>query len=147
MKIQSFKCLNKEQINKIESQLDVNLPTEYKTFLEQIGGGVVEKDDSNRITISEINEDIVLDVLYGEDEENEKASITFWMKQFEGELLEDAVIIGDDLLQGFLIMICEGENQGIYYWDDSYNFESSDDESNMYGIADSFGELIKQLKS
>lgn len=147
MKIQSFKCLNKEQINKIESQLDVNLPTEYKTFLEQIGGGVVEKDDSNCITISEINEDIVLDVLYGEDEENEKASITFWMKQFEGELLEDAVIIGDDLLQGFLIMICEGENQGIYYWDDSYNFESSDDESNMYGIADSFGELIKQLKS
>ena len=44
------------------------------------------------------------------------------MKRFEGELLEKAVLIGDDLLQGFLVMICDGEDKGIYYWDDSSLF-------------------------
>ena len=75
--------------------------------------------------------------------EHEKASITFWMKRFEGELLEKAVVIGDDLLQGFLVMICDGEDKGIYYWDDSYRFASSCDENNMYWISDSFDGLLR----
>ncbi len=145
MKIEKFKGLNDEQINNIESKLKINLPEDYKNFLKQIGGGIVEKDESNRIIIDSIGENIVLDVLYGDDANNEKGSIMFWMKQFEGELLADAIIIGDDLLQGFLVMICDGEDKGVYYWDDSYNFESSNDENNMYWIADSFDNFLKEI--
>ena len=145
MKVKKFKSLNDKQIKNIENRFKVNLPVEYKTFLKQVGGGVVEKDEFNQITLDEVNEIIVLDVLYGDDENNEKGNIIFWMEQFEGELLKDAIIIGDDLLQGFLVMICQGENQGIYYWDDSYNFECSDDENNMYWIADTFGEFLNLI--
>ena len=141
MKVKKFKNLNDKQIENIENRFKVNLPAEYKSFLKQVGGGVAEKDESNQITLDEINESIVLDVLYGDDE-NEKGNIIFWMEQFEGELLKDAIIIGDDLLQGFIVMICKGESQGIYYWDDSCNFECSDDENNMYWIADTFGEFL-----
>lgn len=102
----------------------------------------MEKDEFNQIILDGIKENIVLDVLYGNDENNEKGNIIFWTEQFKGELLEDTIIIGDDLLQGFLVMICRGENQGIYYWDDSYNFESSDDENNMYWIANTFDEFL-----
>lgn len=48
-----------------------------------------------------IGREIVLDVLYGDDENNESGNIMFWMKQFEGEMLENSIIIGDDLFQGF----------------------------------------------
>ena len=143
MRINNFKQLNEEQIQTIETQLRIKLPEDYRKFLKEVGGGVVEKDASNRIRRDGLGGDIVLDVLYGNDMEHEKASITFWMKRFEGELLEKAVLIGDDLLQGFLVMICDGEDKGIYYWDDSYRFASSCDENNMYWISDSFDGLLR----
>lgn len=140
-----FDGLNERQIGNIERQLKVRLPEEYKSFLRSVGGGVVEKDKFNQIILTEINEKIVLDVLYGDDKRYENANIMFWMSKFDGELLEDAIIIGDDILHGFFVMICDGENQGVYYWDDSYHFEYSDDENNMYWIADTFGSFMKLI--
>ena len=145
MKIKSFKKLTDEQIKKIENRIHVKLPEDYREFLKSTGGGVVEKDETNRIMLKTIGREIVLDVLYGDDENNESGNIMFWMKQFEGEMLENSIIIGDDLFQGFLVMVCDGVNKGIYYWDDSYNFQSSNDENNMYWIADSFEQLFKHL--
>lgn len=145
MKIEKFESLSDSQISSIEKQLKVTLPEDYKNFLKQIGGGVVEKDEVNKIVIDEIGEEIILDVLYGDNQKNEKSSILFWMEQFDGELLENSIIIGDDLLQGFLVLICDGENKGVYYWDDSYNFETSTDENNMYRVAESFKELLEQI--
>lgn len=140
-----FDGLNERQIDNIERQLKVRLPEEYKSFLRTIGGGVVEKDKFNQIILTEINEKIVLDVLYGDDKRYENGNIMFWMSKFNGELLEDAIIIGDDILHGFIVMICDGESQGVYYWDDSYHFEYSDDENNMYWIADTFGDFMKLI--
>lgn len=42
-------------------------------------------------------------------------------------------------------MICDGENQRVYYWDDSYHFEYSDDENKMYWIADTFVGFMKLI--
>ena len=50
-----------------------------------------------------------------------------------------------NIIQGFIVIICYGENKGVYYWDDAYNFKNSDDENNMYWIASSFNEFIKLL--
>ena len=67
-------------------------------------------------------------------------------KNFSKEdMMEGAVLIGDDIIQGFIVMFCHGDNKGIYYWDDAYNFQNSDDENNMYWIANSFNEFIKLL--
>ena len=42
-------------------------------------------------------------------------------------------------------MICAGEDSGIYYWDDAYNFGTSNDDSNVYWIADSFTEFWNSI--
>ncbi|MFD2388034.1 hypothetical protein [Enterococcus rivorum] len=44
-----------------------------------------------------------------------------------------------------ILIICDGENEGVYYWDDSYHFENSDDEMNTYWIANTFTEFIKMF--
>ena len=49
--------------------------------------------------------------------------------------------------QGFIVMICVGENAGVYYYDDSYYFEESNDEGNVYWIAENFEEFWKMLKN
>ena len=144
MNIQRFKCLSNEEITNIERQFNVSFPNDYKKFLGTIGGGVVEKDDSNNIYVPILGEPIIVDVLYGN--EKEKASITFWMNQYKEDLLDQAVIIGDDLMQGFFVLICEGQNSGVYYWDDAYNFECSTDENNMYWIADTFNDFLNLIK-
>jgi len=64
------------------------------------------------------------------------------MNNFEDDILENAVIIGDDIMHGLIVLICDGEDKGGYYWDDSYNFEESSDGSNMYFITGTFTELL-----
>lgn len=146
MNIQMFEALSLSQISELESQLRIKLPDDYKDFLMRIGGGIVEKDDINKIYIKDIGENVVVDVLYGNDPRNIKGSIIFWMKQFESEIYPESIIIGDDIQQGFFILICSGDNKGVYYWDDSYNFKISNDENNMYWIADSFNQFLKMLQ-
>ena len=61
--------------------------------------------------------------------------------------IENTIIIGDSLQHGFIVMICVGENAGVYYYDDSYYFEESNDEGNVYWIAENFEEFWKMLKN
>ena len=61
------------------------------------------------------------------------------------DMLDGALIIGDDIIQGFIVIICHGENKGVYDGDDAYNFQNSDSENNMYWIASSFNKFIKLL--
>lgn len=86
-----------------------------------------------------------MDVLYGIETGSRTSDIQTWMSKFEEDLIDKAIIIGDDIMQGFIVMICEGEFEGIYYWDDSYQFEESTDEENTFWIADDFSSLINGL--
>jgi hypothetical protein len=146
MELRQFGSLTQEQINNIEKILTIELPEDYKQFLARTDGGVVEKNDDNKIHIDDLDADIVIDVLYGASVQEENASILHWMEELADELWEDTIIIGDNLLQGLIVMVCKGENKGIYYWDDAYNFESSDDESNLYWITETFTEFLQLLQ-
>jgi hypothetical protein len=46
-----------------------------------------------------------------------------------------------------LLLINDGSDNGVYYWDDSYSFEESDDDCNTYFIADSFSDFVNSLKA
>ena len=56
-------------------------------------------------------------------------------------MLDDAVLIGFDIHQGFLFLIAGGDDARVYYWDDSYVFEESDDDQNVYLLVKDFSEL------
>jgi len=145
MSIEKFVGTNLRDIKNLEDDLNIHLPDDYREFLFNSNGGIVKKDDKNKVKINDLSTEIVIDVLYGINTGNKNANINSWMKSLEEDLLENAVIIGDDIMQGLIVLICDGEDKGIYYWDDSYNFEESSDESNMYWIADTFTEFLDMI--
>ena len=144
MYLKQFASIKDDEINEIEKKLKVKFPKDYREFLLKYNGGIVEKNNKNAINVKNIEENLVIDVLFG-IVEKEESDIYYWNQQMKEDMMEGAVLIGDDIIQGFIVMFCHGDNKGIYYWDDAYNFQNSDDENNMYWIANSFNEFIKLL--
>ena len=93
-----------------------------------------------------LNQEVIaLDILYGIDTETENCNILEWTQEYKEDLPENTLIIGDDVLMGFFILVCKGEDKGVYHYDHAYNLEGSDDDGNTYFIANSFEEFINQL--
>ena len=142
MKIQSFGGTTEERIRKLEQKYALELPAAYKEFLLACNGGVIEPDGSESIHIPALGQAIDLEILYGLDASKDCFDIEYWMREYGEELPRSAVIIGDDSLKGFLILLCAGDANGLYYWDDSYNFPGSTKDKNAYFVCKSFSELF-----
>ncbi len=101
----------------------------------------VKQDGENRITIPSIGQTIAVDVLFGYGV-TQNSDILYWNEKYRDEMLDGAVLIGFDVYQGFLFLIADGrDDTGVYYWDDSYVFEESDDDQNVYLLVKDFSEL------
>lgn len=146
LNITPFETVNEQDINNLEKKIGILLPEDYKNFLLTYNGGIFNQEENSQILIKELKEIIYLDVMYGIDTGERCADIDFWMEEFNADLLPEALVIGDDLRLGLIVLICNGENSGVYYWDDSYNFEASNDENNMYFLANSFSEFCQLVK-
>jgi len=140
MNIQCFGPLSEDAICKLESALGVTLPGNYREFLKETGGGIVKQDGKNRITIPSIGQIIAVDVLFGYGVA-QNSDILYWNKKYKDEMLDDAVLIGFDVHQGFLFLIADGVDASVYYWDDSYVFEESNDDQNVYLLVKDLSEL------
>ena len=143
--IKSFGKIAKEDIVEIEKKFDVVLPSDYKQFLLKYNGGAVAINELKEIHLDDINESINIDVLYGIHTGSKASDIEYWTNEYADDLFEKTVIIGDSLQHGFIVLICDGSNDGIYYYDDSYCFDSSNDDSNVYLIANTFDEFWELL--
>lgn len=146
MTIEKFGNANLQDILELQNSYSIQLPKDYIDFLIECNGGIVEKNDSNKVFVEDLDTHISIDVLFGLNTKSSTSDIRTWMSKFQDELFDKSIIIGDDIMHGFIVMICEGENSGIYYWDDSYQFEESTDEENTYWIAENFSDFIKQIK-
>jgi hypothetical protein len=138
MAINRFGSANPEDIKKFEQKYNVNLPQDYIDFLYNYNGGIIEKDDENQVFVKDLSTSIVIDVLFGLNTGNHNSNIDMWMDKLGDDMLENSVIIGDDIQHGLIILICRGEYEGVYYWDDSYNFSISNDDENTYFISNNF---------
>lgn len=145
--MESFGKVKEESIQKIENLFHVVLPEDYTKFLLDFNGGVILNTESGEVYLKDIAQFINIDVLYGIDTGKSECNIEYWTDKYFDDLLENTIIIGDSLQHGFIVMICVGENAGVYYYDDSYYFEESSDEGNVYWIAENFEEFWKMLKS
>ncbi|WP_343064796.1 SMI1/KNR4 family protein [Listeria rustica] len=144
--IKEFGKAQAEDIKAMGRRYDINLPSDYIAFLETSNGGIVDKSDRNQVWIEGVNSSVNIDVLYGVNTGNSSSNIEIWMEKLKDDMMEGSIIIGDDLMQGIIVMICEGEFAGIYYWDDSFQFEESTDEKNTYWIAKDFSTLIDMIR-
>lgn len=145
--MESFGKVKEESIQKIENLFHVVLPEDYTKFLLDFNGGVILNTEPGEVYLKDIAQFINIDVLYGIDTGKSECDIEYWTDKYFDDLLENTIIIGDSLQHGFIVMICVGENAGVYYYDDSYYFEESNDEGNVYWIAENFEEFWKMLKS
>lgn len=131
MILQCFGALDEKLVSELESKLGVTLPESYRCFLKETGGGVVEQDGSNKVLIPSINKTIAIDVFFGYGV-TKNSDILYWNDMYKDEIFENAVLIGFDARQGYLFLIAENDNTEVYYWDDGYTFEESDDDQNVY---------------
>ena len=139
--MESFGKVKEESIQKIENLFHVVLPEDYTKFLLDFNGGVILNTEPGEVYLKDIAQFINIDVLYGIDTGKSECDIEYWTDKYFDDLLENTIIIGDSLQHGFIVMICVGENAGVYYYDDSYYFEESNDEGNVYWIAEIFEEF------
>lgn len=145
--MESFGKVKEESIQKIENLFHVVLPEDYTKFLLDFNGGVILNTEPGEVYLKDIAQFINIDVLYGIDTGKSECDIEYWTDKYFDDLLENTIIIGDSLQHGFIVMICVEENAGVYYYDDSYYFEESNDEGNVYWIAENFEEFWKMLKN
>ena len=145
--MESFGKVKEESIQKIENLFHVVLPEDYTKFLLDFNGGVILNTEPGEVYLKDIAQFINIDVLYGIDTGKSECDIEYWTDKYFDDLLENTIIIGDSLQHGFIVMMCVGENAGVYYYDDSYYFEESNDEGNVYWIAENFEEFWKMLKN
>jgi hypothetical protein len=136
------------QITKImalEKKYNLSLPRDYIDFLLNYNGGLVEKDDNCMVYVRDLHDSINVNVLFGIDTGHENANIAMWMEMFSYDMLDGMLIIGDSLESGFIVLSCMEGLSGVYFWDHTYAFESSNDESNTYFITNTFTDFIKNI--
>lgn len=144
MSIKKFGNANESNILAFEHKYNLKLPEDYIQFLLRFNGGVADPDD-NEVFVRYLKENINVDVLYGLNVDNTELDIECRMKLYKDELPNDTVIIGDSYQYGLIVLLCSGDDAGIYYWDDTYEYECSNDDNNTFFIADTFTDFAKNL--
>ena len=149
MKLDRFGFANEEAISILENKFEVVLPEDYKRFLLQENGGRnTAYKYKNLVRISQISEEINIDVMFGVETNVKNADIEQWTSEYRDDLFPNSIIIGDTIQHGFIVFwLSNEENRGIYYYDDTYEFESSTDDVNAYFLANSFSEFLSMVEN
>ena len=147
--IQSFGRAEDEDIKLLEKRFDIKLPVDYKEFLvTQNGGRNLSYKFENSIKINQIDEIINIDTMFGINTGITNADIEQWTDEYYTDIFENSIIIGDTIQHGFLIFWGSGDdNEGIYYYDDTYHLAASDDENNAYFLAETFSEFMDLVQN
>ena len=149
MKLDRFGFANEEAISILENKFEVVLPEDYKRFLLQENGGRnTAYKYKNLVRISQISEEINIDVMFGVETNIKNADIEQWTSEYRDDLFPNSIIIGDTIQHGFIVFwLSNEENRGIYYYDDTYEFQSSTDDVNAYFLANSFSEFLSMVEN
>ncbi len=133
--LQPFGKSDTGKISSLENNLKFKLPEEYKIFLLSNNGGFVE----NRIFhVNDLDSDILIDVIFGIDTNDKEFDLWYLYEEYADELPEGGLVIGSDTGGNFILMIVDGEDAGIYYWDHVHFFPISSEEQNTYFVSPSF---------
>lgn len=143
MKVKGFGTVSRAEIDKFQKETGFVMPEDYRIFLEENNGGEPEDDDIY-IALEGTDEKIMLNVLFGIGDEIEKdLNIVTWLKEFKGELPPTVIVIGTPEDGGVLLLSVSEKRKGVYFWDNTFELETSDEWNCMYKIADTFAEFIE----
>lgn len=130
--------------NKIEDDFSFCFPEDYKSFLSKYNG--INMEDCF-VKVKELDEDVMPNNLFSTDDALSRAlTLAYWNREYEEDIPEHSLLIGDFQDGGFLLLMPEGENRGLYYYDHAYVFEQSDDDCNTYFLAETFSDFLNCMK-
>lgn len=135
---------NLNEIKSLENKYNIQLDINYIKFLLKYNGGVLENNEKNNIYIKEISNHITIDVLFGIGLNN-NADIEKWTDKYKDEMFPNSIIIGDSITNGLIVIVYSENRNGVYYWDDEYFYEQSNDKNNVYLIAENFNDFINLI--
>lgn len=145
MAIKGFGKADIKDIKSFELKNDITLPNDYIDFLLKYNGADIELSENNSFFIEEINDNINIDVLYGVNTKDPELSIELWLNDYKNEMPPHTLIIGISYQHGFVVMLCSGEDAGIYYWDDAYEYDCSNDDNNTFFMAETFTDIANKI--
>ncbi len=126
------------QILEFEKRFKVVLPADYRQFLLTSNGAQL---DRRIVVLQEIREEICPDVLFGFPPQCE-GSLHSFNVEVADEVLEGAVVIGNDTANNLFVLDCSGSG-AVYYNDGRHIFEGTSDENNTFLVAESFTEFLQ----
>jgi hypothetical protein len=135
-----------EDIKVLENILVFPLPKDYLEFLLMYNGA---EANYASIYVEDLQAVLRIDVFYGLSLVNDSLNILFWLNLFGDEIPPKGLVIANTLENGLILLVAEDSKEwgekGIYYWDDSFSFPSSNEDVNTYFIAYTFTEFIESL--
>ena len=141
-----FDVATPRQIAALEEEFHLQLPQSYREFLLKVGGGVTDNDDkSSWHYVDEVKDELDIAIVFGTNSEEESCNIAYWMRKCGDEIWENSVLIAESVYSGFFVLVCGGENTGVWFWDDCMELPISTEENNVYFVADSFEDFLCQF--
>jgi len=144
MKIKGYNNGSKEEILKLEKKYRLKLPQDYINHLIRYNGGDV---DDAYLYVKDLNEYMLMGYFFGINIENGVADTNKINDEYDDDIPKKSLLIGSDEGSGFLLLVCDGENNGIWYYDHTYFFKQSTDELNTYFICETFTEFLQILEN
>ncbi|MDV5355025.1 SMI1/KNR4 family protein [Enterobacter asburiae] len=139
-------------------QLAIPLPDDYIQFLKKYNGFWVDSSDGCELPFDKVdNGYISFDAFFGYQVNNEKFDLALANDEFLDELsfIEHAVIIGCDPGDNFFVLVTEGEQAGVYYWDrtclhaddskQDYTISGDDDYLHLYQCSENFSVFFEKI--
>lgn len=133
-----------ENILAFEEQIGFALPADYRHFLLANNGGII---NNQTFFVKGLEQEVSMNVLYGlTNPRAESLTLGYWVKEYEGEVQANELVIGNDPGSHQILYITAGEDKGIYYWDTNHFFaQSSEAEGDTYFLAESFAGFCQLL--
>lgn len=146
MKIISYGKSAKENVQILENCFNINLPEDYKEFINLNNGADIA---DGIFYVKDLREKILMGGFFGvnEDADAKTVDLIYQNKEYEEDIPHNSLLIGSDAGNGWILLVCDGENDGIWYYDHSYSFKQSTDELNTYFISETFTDFLKMLES
>ncbi len=142
MEIKAYKNGNSEKVKELQKKLKIKLPEDYEKFLIDYNGGLVE---NAYIYVKELDEYMMMGNFFGLNIEKKFADIIEINNEYDDDIPKKSILIGSDAGSGFILLVNDGDNDGIWYYDHTYFFEKSSDDLNTYFICETFTEFMQIL--
>lgn len=150
--------LNNLEIKALESSYSISFPDDYKLFLAYYNGYRLSSPDYCDLPCNQVDDGfIAFDVLFGSKITNDNFCLEHINNEFLEEIthISNSFLIGEDPGGNFYLLITQGKQKGIYYWDrtgihaedkmQEYAYQGVDSYGNIYKIYNSFTDFFNEI--